>query len=137
MSRISKELSKDIAKKLLEKNLEIMKKKRSKFEEAVTKVYKKSIPKEVVDISKRGKDYIQYSSMLSVDYSLGWSSVRMTEELPRQNGHRSFTPKGSDKERLVRLYDEWNNEKIDCKKTYEEVKNAIYSLKTYSRIAKE
>jgi len=101
----------------------------------MTKAYKNSIPKEVMDIaSGKGKEFLSFSNNLSVDAAFGWKSINITESLPYKSSYCTFNPKDAVRTKLVKLYEDWQNEKTDYSESYQEVKNGIYALRTHAKL---
>jgi hypothetical protein len=137
MGRIGKELAQVIAVKLLTKNAKLVEENHQKFLKEYTAVYKKSIPDAVFELAKETRRFLRYCISLSAASDFGWKAIRLTEELPSDTGYGTFTPKGADREKLVKLYEGWQNEKIDYLALHEQVKNSIYALRTTARLEKE
>jgi len=134
MSRISKVLAKEIATKLMLKHKKLVDDKKEVFRKAFEKSYKKSIPKKILELSTIERQYVGYKNYTATDNRFGYKNVDFNESLPEKDGWHKYNPKGEDNDKLVRLYDDYNNEKTQYKETLREVGNGVYALRTHARL---
>jgi len=139
MSRITKEIAKQVAVKLTEtKRLEIEKLNKT-FKENAFKAYEKKIPKEVLICFAKHPNYFDTTTQIKM-IGNGWNHeyIDITSKLPSND---SSWPKPQFDEKtaqsLLKEYDKINKLKKEFSALKAEIENALIRLGTYKRVGEQ
>lgn len=138
MSRISKDLAWDLARKLTSGSESAIELLRAEFEEAVTCAYEAQIPDDIKELSKRHPDWFQHVEDIRLDSS-GFAStyVNLTRPVIAFHGKGQFPGlNNSISAPLVKMNHKIMNADKKYKTLKRETQQALLALKTHANIIK-
>lgn len=136
MSRISKELAKQVSIKLTEKSRMAADELHTVYREIATSMYEDQTPKEVKDCFKKNAEWFYTRSSISLDgHGFRWESISATRPVicnNNQNATLELNSKNSTV--LINAKRKWEKAKDEYKKLQKETETAIINLGTHARI---
>lgn len=137
MSRITKDIASDIAKKLVQKKRDAVNKLNSEFAKKASEFYVKTLPEKVVKAFEDEvlKKYIDTTTSIRLS-GHGWNYQYVPLDKPYPNNSKSvqhFTPKQM--EILLKMYNDHSTADNEVKNLKSKIEIALYNLKTYARVA--
>lgn len=136
MSRVTKEIAREVAEKLLTLKCEEVKKLDLKIKEMLEGYILKKLPKEVLELSKKYPTYLNSSNDFSVSGNgFSYQHLNTINKLPCSNTSYEPTPEEA-KDLLIVV-----NKKEDLRQSYfkliRDIESLLYSLRTYNRVITE
>lgn len=136
MSAITKTLSSELASILLKTKKEQLKKLELKLEEAVISLITERTPKEVLNIFKTNKEYINTSNYFTFEgFGFNYKRIYTSKNIPCTNHCFQLTKKES--EFLKPFSESYDNLKSEINQTKEELEAVLFKLRTYKRVIEE
>ncbi len=135
MSIISKDLARQIAKKLTQKKYDALTKTKKELSDYAYEIAKSTIKKDVFDFYLKNKMYFKTSTSITfVGPGLNHENVHINE-IP-SNGSWNVTKLASDKEAksIVEFLNSIKTQKKQINELFLEIESALLGLKTYARI---
>jgi len=138
MSRITKEIAHQVALKLTSKKFEECLKLIEELAVETFKLYSNTVPKEIVELSKKFPDYFNFSEHLNVTGNgFSYDQIKISEKSVVKSCNKYFTPSPQDAKVLMAI----KNKIDDARKSYKdlvfEIENLVYHLRTYAKVTEQ
>lgn len=138
MSRITKEIAHEVALKLTSKKFEEYQKLIEELSLKTFELYSATIPKEIIELSKKFPHYFDFSQHLNVTGNgFSYDQIKISEKSVVRSGNKYFTPSPQDAKVLMTI----KNKIEDAKKSYNdlarEIENLVYHLRTYTKVMEQ
>ena len=134
MSTVTKAIATEVAIKLVAKKKEAIEKLEKELKSLTVDAYKKTVPKEVLDVFEKYPDYIRTSTYCSLSgHGWDWQILKFGVTLPKKNNSGTqFDAKTSEK--LRKLFDKIQADSTKMRKTLHEIEVTLFNLRTYKRV---
>ena len=133
MSRITKQISENVAVKLTEKKDLEIKRLNENLKDKFTEIYLKTIPKEVIDVHAKYPGFIKTrSSVQCTGNGFQWQNLSFSGYIPSTGN--TFSPNEKDSKLLLKLLNEIDDKKSELSKLKREIEVLVFGLRTYSRV---
>jgi len=130
---ITKTIAAEVAEKLLSKQALALEALRKEAGEAFTKIYLKTLPKEVVAAFEKYPAYFQTRSGFQLNGNgFNWQSITASKKLPYSAN--AFSPTATEAAILLKVVNAADTKKFEYKKLFSEIETALYGLRTYKRV---
>jgi hypothetical protein len=138
MSRITKEIAKEVALKLTSKKFEEYQVLIEELSLKTFELYSATIPKEIIESSKKFPDYFDFSHHLNVTGNgFSYDQIKISEKSVVKSSNKYYTPQPQDAKALMAV----KNKIEDARKSYKdlvfEIENLVYHLRTYAKVAEQ
>ena len=137
MSRITKDIAHEVARKLTSKKTEEINKIEKELQLKLEGFLLEKVPKEIMDLFKKHPNYFEKTSSFRISGNgFNYEYLQTKNSIP-YCGNNSFTPTAEQAKPLMEL----NNKITDLKKKkselFREIQNLLYNLRTYSKVISE
>jgi polyhydroxyalkanoate synthesis regulator phasin len=134
MKQMSKQLAETIATQLTKESKEKIQKLSKEISEFCEKIIIKKTPKEIMELYKTNKEYLQLSVCFYFSgKGLNYTVITLTKSLPYSNS-RNIILEDKDAEHLVNLLNKGKIKKDETNKLFNEIVNNLLVLKTSKKI---
>jgi len=136
MSRITKEIAEQVAKKMTEDKENEIIKINKQLTNTVTDFVLKTIPEEVIEFNEKFKGYIDMRSNVRL-IGNGWNyeNLSLSKSIPLKK--QDFIPNVKQSDILKKLKEEVSDKEKHLQQLRRKIGIALYSLRTYSKVAIE
>lgn len=133
MSRITKEIARQVSLKLTEKKSNQIKCLQNDLKQIVSSIYKSQLPKEVIDLYEKMPKYFDTTSNTRI-FSAGFLyEYYYINQLPKlENG--AFKVSDSEAKNILKLKDKIYDLKGKLEKLVIDIENTLFNLRTYKNV---
>jgi ribosome-associated translation inhibitor RaiA len=139
MSKISKSLAEQLAKKLAEKKLQCVTNAKNAYVEFVRESYLKQVPKPVFEFFQKHREFAKKTTSICLQgHGFQYETVSFQENVPSNNdSYKAFiTLDAKLASQITKLKNKWEKELEEYKKLLKEIESALLSLGGYAAIEK-
>jgi len=130
---ITKTIATEVANKLLENKTLAMKEAKDKVSAAFDKIYLSRIPKEVLNVFEKHKEFIKSGKDFQLQGNgFDWNWVQTSKELPKTKN--AFQPNEEEAKSLLVLINTFEALVKEKRELLAEIETSLSNLKTYKRI---
>lgn len=138
MSRITKEIAKEVAEKLTATKHDEWRKTKDSFINKLTEFYNDRIPLDVVLFGEKYPKYIRKSKSIRL-YGNGfeYQYENLKEEVIELSGNKMFEPTKEQADILIKIQYEYGRLRSEYYDLKSEIETMLYSLRTYNRVLEQ
>jgi len=135
MSRITKQIAEEVAKKLVAKKRETLKLRTKEFSEKITKICHEKVPFEVLVVFEKHPNYFHQTSTFKPSGN-GWNfqNLNLSHSLPSQAGYFSFEMEVETSNELLKEFNKNKDEQKQIDELQRDLVNTLLNLKTYKSV---
>lgn len=136
MSRITKQISENLAVKLTEKQALKIKNLKANLEDIFTEMYLKTIPIEVIDFHSKFPKYTETRQNIQcTGNGFQWQYLNFNKSIPSISN--AFAPNEKDARILLKLLNEIEDKNSELSKLKREIEVLVFGLRTYAKVNSE
>ena len=137
--RITKYLANKVAQQLIEKKQKEVSTLRTEFQEYLTVVAEKRVPKDVMEFFKKQCEYVETSQSIFLnEKGFNREVISLTRQVPaKSSSSLHIVLNDTEATKAKRLHNAWLKAKENVERLKRELENALLNLRTYNRIEKE
>lgn len=135
---VTKEIALQVAKQLLDKKLLAIEKLKTTFKTSARVLYLKTLPKSVINLTKKYPEYINQSSSIQL-HGNGWSYeyISFDKSVPVVRNERYWSPDLTISNAIKKDLNIIRDLEKEYRELLKEIEVSLYSLRTYNRVEKE
>jgi len=134
MSRITKEIANEVARKLTTKKTEEIQKLDLLIQETLELFILKRVPKDVIEFQKTNPKFTySTSSFRLIGNGFNHKYLNTKNDIP-YNGNNIFEPKPDEAKKLLEMINKKSDLKSNLNKLFSEIENLLYNLRTYNKV---
>lgn len=135
MSRITKEIARNVAIELTKVKKEQLKKIQLQLKDIVSEIYKQQLPEEVVSLFKKYPKYFQTAISTRINSpGFQWEFFNIIE-MPQKT--TAFTVNDTQGKKIISLDDTIRSKRKDLEKLVSNIEATLFNLRTYKNVEKE
>lgn len=138
MSRITNKIAEDVANLMVQSKQEEINLKKEELKEYVTRIYRKSLPKEIMDIYEKYPGYMIHCNLVQLSgKGFNHEYVNIHSSPARKDYYTVINIDDEDADKVKNLYDHIKDSNKNIKALKRDIENALKNLRTYKKVESE